>query len=314
MSEPQPPVYRSYAIDVPGGTLHVGHWGHQGPLVLASHGITANHREFVALSEQLQRLFGDRWQLVAPDHRGRGRSRDIRGPFGMRAHADDLRRLLDHLGAQRADALVGHSMGGFVAAVASATAPDRFPRPLLVDGGLPLVDTLPEGMTIEQLLHSIVGPMLDRLDMNFASLDDYLAFWRTQPAFGNAWSDYMLDYVRYDLVGEAPRLRASANKSALIADVQTQLVGDLIPDSLDALDMPLVFLRAARGVTDEAPLYSDEILNRWTRRLPRLRVVQVPAVNHVTIMFNPEGASAVARELHTLLTAPSNEAEEAPCP
>ena len=52
----------------------------------------------------------------------RARSAGLPGPYGLSAHAADVTALLDRLGADGeagADAtvLVGHSMGGFVAAL-----------------------------------------------------------------------------------------------------------------------------------------------------------------------------------------------------
>ncbi|MGH7857892.1 MAG: alpha/beta fold hydrolase, partial [Candidatus Binatia bacterium] len=109
-------TYRTFDVSVEGGTLRVGGSGTSGPVVLCSHGITANHVTFDALADEL----GDGFRILAPDHRGRGRSRDVAGPWGMRAHAADLVAALDHEGIERADVLVGHSMGGFVAAVTAA--------------------------------------------------------------------------------------------------------------------------------------------------------------------------------------------------
>ena len=61
---------------------------------------------------------------------GAGAARaDLPGPFGMRAHADDLVAVLDHLELDRA-VLAGHSMGAYVATVAATTRPEA-----LVVGG-----------------------------------------------------------------------------------------------------------------------------------------------------------------------------------
>ena len=126
------PRYDSFAVEVDGGTLHVGRWGTGRPVVVAAHGITGTHRAFRALAEQL----GEEVTLLAPDLRGRGHSNRVGGPFSMAAHADDLVAVLDHVGVQRAT-IVGHSMGGFVAVVTAHRHPERVERLVLVDGGLP---------------------------------------------------------------------------------------------------------------------------------------------------------------------------------
>ena len=55
------------------------------PLVVASHGITANGISFSRLAEEL----GDTVTFAALDHRGRGDSSDHPGPYGIAAHARD---------------------------------------------------------------------------------------------------------------------------------------------------------------------------------------------------------------------------------
>lgn len=166
------PRYRTVEVEVEGGQLHAGIWGDRGPVILCSHGITANHISFQTLADRM----GGEFQLIAPDHRGRGRSCDIVGPWGMKAHAADMVALLDALSLERADLMVGHSMGAFIAVVAQAEYPQRVGALLLVDGGLPLFDEIPPGVSSEQLVHAIIGPAMARLDMRFASADAYLDF------------------------------------------------------------------------------------------------------------------------------------------
>jgi pimeloyl-ACP methyl ester carboxylesterase len=208
--------YQTHDVPVAGGRLRVAQWGGSGPLVLCAHGITASHMEFQWLAAEL----GGEVRLVAPDLRGRGHSNGISGPWGMAAHAADLAAVLDHLGARRADVLLGHSMGGFVAAVTAAQHPDRVGAVLMVDGGVPLMDIafigyLPfSNWLTEKIVHKLIGPSLARLDMSFASREEYHAFWRPHPAMKNDWSPYFERYLDYDLEGAPPRLRARAQGAA----------------------------------------------------------------------------------------------------
>ncbi|MCA9693123.1 MAG: alpha/beta fold hydrolase, partial [Myxococcales bacterium] len=178
------PSYRVEQVAVAGGSLTVAQWGSRGPVVLALHGITASHREFAALADAL----GDDVRLIAPDLRGRGRSNHIPGPWGMRAHAADMVAALDHLDVARADVLLGHSMGGFIAAVLAADHPARCGAVLLVDGGLHFMPSLPlhrlpfGDWLIGKLVQRILGPALTRLEMTFASPAAYRAYWRDHPA------------------------------------------------------------------------------------------------------------------------------------
>jgi len=64
-------------IDVPveGGTLAAYRWSGDGPVVLAAHGITSNHRSWGLVAAALDGAA----TLVAPDLRGRGRSNGLPG-------------------------------------------------------------------------------------------------------------------------------------------------------------------------------------------------------------------------------------------
>ena len=299
-------VHKAYStLDVPvaGGTLRVATWGSGGPVVFCVHGITANHTEFQALADQL----GSGFRLVAPDLRGRGRSNAITGPWGMAAHAADVVAVLDHLGIAKADVLLGHSMGGFVAAVAAAQYPDRFARVLMVDGGVPLMNVgfigwLPfSDFLIEKLVQKIIGPSLTRLDMTFESREAYREFWRKHAALASYWSPYVDTYIDYDLEGEAPALRPSTRKAPLLLDVRTQLVEDLVPRSLGQIRCPVRFLRAPRGLFDDKPLYAEHKLAKAAAAIPRHSIATVPDVNHFTILISEKGAKAVAAEVRGML-------------
>ena len=59
-------------------------------------------------------LLAGSYRVVAMDHRGVGRTRLVGGRISVEAMADDALALADHLGLDEF-AVVGHSMGGFVA-------------------------------------------------------------------------------------------------------------------------------------------------------------------------------------------------------
>lgn len=296
--------YRTHDIPVKGGNLRVGQWGDRGPVVLCSHGLTANHIEFQALADQL----GAEFRLIAPDHRGRGRSNGITGPWDMGAHADDVIAVLDHLKIAKADLLLGHSMGGFIVAVAAAQCPDRIGQVMFVDGGVPLADFsfirfLPfSNWLTEKLTFKILGPSLTRLDMTFESHASHVAFWKKHPALQGAdWSDYMDPYIAYDEDGEPPRLRASMRKDALWQGVRSQLVETLVPDALEKISCPVRMLRAPRGILGDKPLYPEKSLAKKAAAIRHYSCRTLEGVNHFTILLSEHGARQVAAEVRKML-------------
>lgn len=287
--------YETFDVPRPGGSLRVGRWGSGPRHVLAAHGVTANHVSFRALADQLP----DDVTLVAPDLRGRGGSNGIAGRYGMVEHADDLIAVLDHLGVESAT-VVGHSMGGFVAVVAADRHPERIDAVLLVDGGLPLDLGPLAQLPIEELVDAIIGPSLQRLRMTFASVAEYLDFWRPHPALRDSWNAYIEEYLRYDLVGTEPELRSGVLEEAVLADSQSDLLDGVVERAVLALRHPAIFLRAPRGLADAAPLFADETIARWQREVPALVARTVPDVNHFTITLTERGATALAEALEEL--------------
>ena len=286
-------TYDTLDVPVPGGLLRVGRWtaGDSGaPVVLAAHGVTANHRCWQALAAL------DRCTVVAPDLRGRGRSGGLVGAAGMDRHAEDLLAVLDHLGLP-APLVVGHSMGGFVAAAFGARHPDRVSGTVLVDGGLPLPSP-PEGTTPEQALHAAIGPAAQRLTMTFGSTEEYLDFWRPHPAFAGAWTPEVEDYLAYDLDGD----RSSVSLDAVRDDSADLLDADAAAVRVAGLAAGTVFLRAPAGMLgDPGGLYPAESVAEHLRTLPGLVARDVPGTNHYTIVMGETGARAVADALDEVL-------------
>jgi pimeloyl-ACP methyl ester carboxylesterase len=107
------------SVAVTGGDLAVACWPGEADLILAVHGITGNHLWWA----QTVAALDGRATVLAPDLRGRSLSADLPGPYGLGVHVADLVDVLDRQGAEQAT-VVGHSMGGFVAARLTAAHPE----------------------------------------------------------------------------------------------------------------------------------------------------------------------------------------------
>ena len=278
-------------VQVDGGELAVAVWpaDADAPVVLAVHGITASSRSFLALAAEL-----DGMRVVAPDLRGRGRSDRLPPPYGLEQHATDLRRLLEVIGADRVT-LVGHSMGAFVATLLAAAEPERIASVVLVDGGLPLA--APPGVDVSDP-RPMLGPVFERLARVFPSRDAYRDYWRQAPAFARPgdWTEEVEAYIQYDLQPVDGGFRPSANPDAVTAD-QAELYGSPVHlDALRALQQPVTFVRAPRGLQDESPgLYPPD--RTPTDLVPQLELVEVPDVNHYTILMTSPGVDRVAEAI-----------------
>ena len=276
-------------VAVAGGGLRVRRWtatDPSAPVVLVAHGVTGNHLAWQQLADL------DRFTVVAPDLRGRGRSSSLTGPAGMTRHAEDLIAVLDHLGLERV-LLAGHSMGGFVAVELATRHPERIVGTVLVDGGLPF-PAPPSGTTPEQALNAAIGPAAQRLTMTFPTLEEYLDFWRPHPAFTGAWSEDLEAYFAYDLEGD----RSSVSLDAVRDDSQELLDPARAAARAAAMPAGTLFLRAPFGMLgDSGGLYPAELVQEHAARYPAMTVRDVPEVNHYTIVMSPHGAAAVADAL-----------------
>ena len=142
-----------------------------GPLLLLLHGVGGNRRNWRA---QLPH-FADRFRVVALDLRGYGDSEDYEGPLAFTDFADDVVRVLDHLGAGKAH-IVGLSMGGRIALDLWRRNPQRVASLTLADTSAGSKETqdpakveaflaarrkpLLEGMTPAQLAPTLVETLI----------------------------------------------------------------------------------------------------------------------------------------------------------
>lgn len=97
-----------------------------GDPVLLIHGFASNHRVNWIDTGWVKFLTDNGFRVIALDNRGHGQSQKLYelADYGAPLMAEDARRLLDHLGIQRAD-VMGYSMGARITAFLALVHPDR---------------------------------------------------------------------------------------------------------------------------------------------------------------------------------------------
>lgn len=113
--------------------LEISEAGTGGRPLLLLHGFTGAKEDF---TEWIDPLSERGWHVVAPDHRGHGKSckPDAESDYSIAILAKDALALADELGWGQFS-LLGHSMGGFIAQEMAFTAPGRLDALVLMDTG-----------------------------------------------------------------------------------------------------------------------------------------------------------------------------------
>lgn len=295
----------SFVIELPVGSLAihdltVGTARPGAPVVLLVHGITANGLSWRRVADELHHRHGaGAVRVLAPDLRGRAASREAPGPYGLATHAADLRTVIGVFGAH--PVLVGHSMGGFVAALAAAADPDLYRSLVLVDGGLAFPP--PPDLDIDAALTAVIGPAMARLSMRFADEAAHLGFWRQHPALGallagGPVADAVRRYLDHDLV-PAPDVPGQWMSSCFLeavradgADVLTDEAAHSAAARAVAAGLPVELVWAHRGLLDEPQGLYDEGRIDALRLPPEIAVHGVDA-NHYDVILRGDGLAAV---------------------
>lgn len=269
--------------------LAYGFWPGRGAPVVALHGLTASHVNFIGIAERL----AGRRPLFALDLRGRGDSDKPDGPYGLAQHARDVAAAMKALGLGPS-VIVGHSMGAFIATALASQNPELVAGLVLIDGGYLL--GVPAEIDTAQVLDAVLAQRITQLRDVYPSRDAYREFWRAKPHFPAAdWNAWTEAFLNYEVEGEAPRLQPKASEAAVRADVAESYQKKAIAERLKQVRVPTLLLRAATGFTpDQAQLISDSALAEARALLPALEEETIPGTTHYTIVLGERGASRIA--------------------
>ena len=135
---------RSEFADIRGRRYHLRCWGDAAaPRLFMLHGWMDTAATFQFVVDAMRKD----WCVIAPDWRGFGSSEANHGPYWFPDYLGDLDALLAHYAADEPARLLGHSMGGNVAALYAGVRPERVGQLILIEGfGLAPVaaETAPE--------------------------------------------------------------------------------------------------------------------------------------------------------------------------
>lgn len=289
---PAPRTTREARGRVPADGLELafGFWPGRGAPVVALHGLTASYVNFVGLAERL----AGRLPLLAFDLRGRGDSDKPAGPYGFAQHAKDVAAAMRSF-ALGPSIVLGHSMGGFIAAALAHQFPELVSGLVLVDGGY-VPDRSAGASSSDAAINAALLERVTQLRESAPSREAYVDTWLRKPHFPpkEAHTPWVRALLEYEVEGNGP-VKPKALEAGVVADLAEGLHRDEIIERLRTLRIPTLLLRAEQGfLPGQDPFYSDARAQEILALSPLIEDHKFPGTTHYTITLGVPGATAIA--------------------
>ncbi len=274
-AELEPAAYTEYTIEIAGLRLRVQDYGTAGkPPMLCLHGGAANAHwyDFVAHG------FTADYHMRALDLRGHGDSQwDTSTPpdYAYARHAADIHELTEKLDL-RDFVLIGHSMGGMVSSVYTATYPGRVKALIVVDSNLK--------MTPERIAnYNAIGTSEGR---HYASEEEFIANYKVRPG-GSTAAPEVLRHI-----AQSSGRRFDDGRWRNKADRKVYANRELVQSFplWNSIKVPALLMKGERS----ARLAPDAIADVRSRA-PQVKVAVVAASDHHITLDNPAGFIQAAR-------------------
>ncbi|MFZ0613984.1 MAG: alpha/beta hydrolase [Desulfobacterales bacterium] len=258
-----------------GVDIQAARWRGEGLTILCVHGLTANCRCWDTMASVL----APRFELVAPDLRGRGLSEKPAQGYDVEQHGRDLAAMIENMGIRR-PVLMGHSLGALIALAFAARRPAQTAGLVLIDGA--------GSLTGEQWQNVLTGirPALDRLGNVFPSFDDYTARLKQAP-FLQPWSDVLERYFRYEIEEVPGGVRSRVPPEPIHQEIENLEKTDAA-NYYPLVRCPVLILQATNGtLSPDDRVLPESAVRQMLAEIPVARCVPIGGTNHYTILFQP---------------------------
>jgi pimeloyl-ACP methyl ester carboxylesterase len=278
--------YQDGFARVSGIRLHYVDYGGQGQNVVALPGLIQSAHAFDSIAP----LLAPHVRLLALDFRGRGAS-DWGPPerYRIDQYLRDLNGFLAVLRLERV-ALIGTSLGGFVARLFATAHPDRVTRLVLNDCAI--------GGSLAGVCRVSERP--SQAPQEFTDIDEAVTWFqsdrpgldRLEPVIRREWVMHYLTQTgsgafRLSCDPAVVRLANSLASQFMMLE-RPSIETELAWEQARRLTMPLLILRGALS-----EVIAHETAERLTRLLPNARCVEVAGVTHSPTLYEEEAQRAL---------------------
>ncbi|HET8576650.1 MAG TPA: alpha/beta hydrolase [Methylomirabilota bacterium] len=276
---------RRRAVYVNGLTLRALEWGEPGrPALCFLHGGSAHAHWFDAVAP----AFTGRYHVISLDQRGHGES-DWPQPqestsYATEAFAADLVAVMDALGWERT-VLVGHSMGGHNAMAFAGWHPERV-------SALGIVDSRPS-IPAERL--ASMHRRGHRGPRRHEALETAVRSFRLLPPETTAEPALLEHLAREGIVERQGRFLYRFDPACN----GTRRPTDCWP-LLNRVSAPTLIVRG-----EHSPILTREMAAEMARRIPRVRVEEIPGAYHHLVLDAPDAFTRVLDDFLREVTPPS---------
>ena len=251
-------------------------------VALLVHGLTGRGEAFETLVEKLNPAAGiysnEPWRFVAPDLRGRGRSRELTyGEGGIPEHAQDLLALLDREGLERV-VFIGHSLGAMIGVYLAAYSPNRVSGLVLIDGGSNITDEI----------DALLSPAHDRLQRTYPSREAYIEYVKSTPIFQDRWDAHLQRYFGGDVQsGEDGEWHPVADLETIRND-REKMYGFPLSELWPYIECPTLILLSTVGLAgpEEGFILPPRAARRIQQTISDSILVEVENTNHYDILYS----------------------------
>jgi pimeloyl-ACP methyl ester carboxylesterase len=274
------PTPTSRFVEVNGLRLHLLDWGHRGaPALLLLHGGTAHAHWW----DWFAPAMSERFHVLALDLRGHGDSAWARPPaYEIEDYVADVAALGDGLGRSRI-VVIGHSLGGTIAAAAAARLGNRAAALVIVDSRTRAGN---DGLRFLHRLSLLPHP-------RYPSRDQAIRQYRLLPTDSSARPDCVAHVAGHAFRQNEDQQWTLKFDRAALASIRSR---DIRPE-LSRLRCPILVVRGGAS-----RLMSAEAIAEMAVVAPQLEVVEIPDARHHVMLDRPDEFNRAVRGFLGMVT------------